>query len=106
MQKIGGPPTHRCADYRSVIWNGRDFASVSTRPYPGPKPTTAYKHGPPPCDNVRNSCRRLVQRCLRLEFDGNVLWASHGRDGGCSAKCNSREPRLFRINGEARNQNW
>src|SRR6266436_883535 len=106
MEKIGGPSTYRCADCRSAIWNGRDFASPSTPPYPGPKPTTGYKHGPPPSDIVCHSRRRLVQRCLRLEFVGNVLWASHGRNGGYSAKCNSREPRLSRIDGEAWNQNW
>ena len=50
MEKIGGPPTHRCADCRSAIWNGRDFASAGTPSYPGPKPTTGYKHGPPLSD--------------------------------------------------------
>src|SRR6266851_3681362 len=79
---------------------------AGTPPYPGPRPTTGYKHGPPPSDSVCHSRRRLVQRCLRLEFSGNVLWASHGRNGGCSAKCDSREPGLSRIDGEAWDQNW
>ena len=97
---------HRCADCRSAIRNGRDFASTSPRPHPGPKPTPCYKHGSQASDIVCRSRGRLVQRCLRLEFIGNLLWASNGRNGGCAAKRDTREPRLSRIDGEAWNQNW
>ena len=104
--KIGGPPTHRCADCRSAIRNGRDFASASPRPHPGPKPTTSHKHGPPPSDIVCRSRRRLVQRCLGLEFIGNVLWASQRRTAARTAKRHSRHSRLSRSAWEARNQSW
>src|SRR5258706_5962748 len=103
MESIGGPLTHRRADRRSAIWNGRDFTSASTPPYPGPKPTTGYKHGPPLSDTVCHSRRRLVQRCLRLEVVGNVLGASERWTAARTAERYSPQSRLSRPVGQARN---
>src|SRR5882762_8082223 len=104
VETVGGPPAHRCANYRSAIWNRRDFALAGTRTYPGPKPTTDYKHGPPPSDIVCHSGGWLVQRCFRLEFAGNVLWSSQRWTAARTAKRHSPQSRLSRLAWEARNQ--
>jgi hypothetical protein len=55
-------------------------------------------------DTVCHSGCRLVQRCRRLEFVGNVLWASERWTAARTSKRHSPESRLSRPAWEARNQ--
>jgi len=77
MEKIGNPPL-MVSFIVGLLFEWVNFASAALGRISRTQTDDELLACPPPSDIVCHSRRRLVQRCLRLEFVGNVTLGSHG----------------------------